>query len=171
MILNINQLKSGINHFEFEEDEPQIDHQSVSFEQIKIKSTIDKRSRSIVVYSRWEGDTEQFCDRCLATFQGHLEDKWTIFYTWDHDSAQNDDEEIIQVLRADQKEIDLSNGLRESVLLAIPMKKLCSKECKGLCSQCGTNLNHDDCDCVDETIDPRWEELRKLLNDDAFAQS
>jgi len=52
MILNINQLKSGINHFEFEEDEPQINHQNVSFDQIKIESTIDKRSRSIVVSSR-----------------------------------------------------------------------------------------------------------------------
>lgn len=169
MILNINSLKSGINHFEFEDEEFEVDHQSVSFDNVKITSIVDRRSGSIVVSSRWQGETHQTCDRCLERFNGHLEDTWTIYYTWDRESAQNDDEEIMQVLPVGAKEIDLSKGLRESVLLAIPMKLLCSQACKGLCSECGTNLNYHDCDCVDESIDPRWEGLRKLLNNDAFA--
>jgi uncharacterized protein len=69
----------------------------------------------------------------------------------------------VQFISPNTHEIDLSFGVRESLLLALPMKVLCSEDCKGLCPHCGANLNEESCDCVAETIDPRWAELRKLL--------
>jgi uncharacterized protein len=58
-------------------------------------------------------------------------------------------------------EIDLSSLVKEHVLLSIPMKPLCDPECRGLCSQCGNNLNESSCDCSRDTIDPRLEPLKK----------
>ncbi len=61
--------------------------------------------------------------------------------------------------------IDLAPLVREEGILAIPMQALCRPECKGLCSQCGQNLNEKTCDCIKEEIDPRLEGLRALLKE------
>jgi len=62
-------------------------------------------------------------------------------------------------------EIDLSEPLRENVLLELPMKPLCSDDCAGLCPTCGTNLNEGDCQCGEatHTVDPRLAALKDLL--------
>ena len=48
--------------------------------------------------------------------------------------------------------------------LALPMKPLCSEGCKGLCPQCGTNLNAASCDCSPAWKDPRLARLQVLLD-------
>lgn len=60
--------------------------------------------------------------------------------------------------------IDLAPLVRELSLLSLPMKVLCQPDCLGLCQECGANLNHGDCGCVDETIDPRLAALQALLD-------
>jgi uncharacterized protein len=56
----------------------------------------------------------------------------------------------------------LEDVLREQVLLAVPIKTVCSDDCKGLCPVCGRNLNNESCDCAEMVVDPRWNALRKL---------
>jgi uncharacterized protein len=58
--------------------------------------------------------------------------------------------------------IDLTEDIRDYALLAVPMKRLCSENCKGLCTNCGADLNNGPCDCREEKMDPRWEPLQKL---------
>jgi len=52
--------------------------------------------------------------------------------------------------------------VEERIQLAVPMKPLCSAECRGLCPQCGAELNSGPCGCESETTDPRWEALKVL---------
>ena len=52
--------------------------------------------------------------------------------------------------------IDLGDLVREQLYLALPMKPLCAEACKGLCPQCGTNLNRGTCDCRSEWQDPAF---------------
>jgi uncharacterized protein len=59
-------------------------------------------------------------------------------------------------------EIDLNELLREQFYLALPMKPLCREECRGLCPQCGTNLNTGSCDCAPEWVDPRLAALKNV---------
>jgi DUF177 domain-containing protein len=65
--------------------------------------------------------------------------------------------------------IDLADVVREQLFLALPMKPLCQEACKGLCSECGTNLNTGACDCTHRWDDPRLAPLKALTrtNDDA----
>jgi uncharacterized protein len=53
--------------------------------------------------------------------------------------------------------------IRELSLLSIPMQVYCRDACKGICVQCGKNLNEGECDCVFDDVDPRLEALRVLL--------
>jgi len=58
--------------------------------------------------------------------------------------------------------IDLSEVLREQVLLSLPMYPRCQETCRGLCPVCGVNLNEQSCSCEREEIDPRWVALRTI---------
>jgi uncharacterized protein len=57
--------------------------------------------------------------------------------------------------------LDLSEALRQQIILALPMQPLCSEDCQGLCPTCGINRNHATCACVDES-DVRWSALSNL---------
>jgi uncharacterized protein len=56
----------------------------------------------------------------------------------------------------------LEDALREQVLLALPMQRVCSEACKGICPSCGKNRNETTCDCKSETHDDRLGALRNL---------
>jgi len=61
--------------------------------------------------------------------------------------------------------LDLSEALREQILLDLPMQPLCKPDCRGLCPECGKNLNEGPCDCMKEVIDPRLARLKELLQE------
>jgi uncharacterized protein len=58
--------------------------------------------------------------------------------------------------------IDLTEILREQIVLALPMYPRCKEDCRGLCSVCGANLNLGECGCDRSEIDPRWAALKTL---------
>jgi uncharacterized protein len=72
-----------------------------------------------------------------------------------------DDELAVSFYRND--EIDLAHMIWEQIVLALPMKPVCKTDCQGLCPDCGVNRNIKTCSCVRDTVDPRWESLKSLL--------
>jgi DUF177 domain-containing protein len=61
-------------------------------------------------------------------------------------------------------DLHLADLIRQYLLLAVPMHPLCREDCKGLCPQCGRNLNNGGCTCNTESGDERWAALKRLLN-------
>jgi len=59
-------------------------------------------------------------------------------------------------------EIDLEPMARDAIVLSLPLNPLCTADCKGLCPQCGQNLNDADCGHRARTADVRWEPLLRL---------
>jgi len=57
---------------------------------------------------------------------------------------------------------DVTDLVRQALTLALPMKPLCSEDCKGLCPVCRVNLNERTCSCARKQPDPRWDGLRNL---------
>ena len=57
--------------------------------------------------------------------------------------------------------LDITDGIREEVILAYPLVLLCKKGCKGLCPQCGQNLNKAKCSCKIENDDERLDKLKE----------
>lgn len=75
----------------------------------------------------------------------------------------------VYALDANQDELDAGPALREELLLALPDYPLCRPDCRGLCPQCGIDLNEGDCDCAEPTGDSRWDALRTQLASDGLA--
>ncbi len=67
--------------------------------------------------------------------------------------------------------LDLAPLLREQAWVTIPMKPLCRPDCKGLCPQCGANLNFESCACDRTRADPRLALLKDLVVTDALPEA
>ena len=59
--------------------------------------------------------------------------------------------------------LDLSEGIRQGLIAAEPMKPLCDSLCMGICQMCGVDKNVDECQCEDSGVDSRWGPLQGLL--------
>ena len=77
-------------------------------------------------------------------------------------SIEGEDSDTI-LLVPDMK-LDIDDFLYTEVVVSLPMKHLCSENCKGICSKCGKNLNQGECNCPVKEIDPRLQALADLLN-------
>jgi uncharacterized protein len=83
------------------------------------------------------------CARCLTDFTTAIKGNFQDVFSLDHES------------------IDLSEMIRETVLVDIPLRGICKESCRGLCSHCGANLNADACACQ-QGGDERWAALQQF---------
>jgi len=114
-------------------------------------------------------ELELACSRCLEPFRMPVNATFDIRYHPAAEMSQDEEREVEEddletsYYRDDQ--IDLRELLREQFYLELPMKPLCTGDCKGLCAQCGSNLNIGTCDCSAGWDDPRLAPLRQLKKD------
>jgi uncharacterized protein len=112
------------------------------------------------------GELELTCSRCLEPFTLPVVSDFDLRYVPRTENAgegeQEVDEDDLTTAFYDDDRIDLGGLITEQFQLALPMKPLCSENCKGLCPQCGTNLNTGACGCSETWEDPRLAALRAL---------
>jgi len=166
MKINVHSLTDGVHIFEFNLDNSEFDlgEKDFSIKEISLRCTVNKGDKNVYIASKVRANVGFVCGSCLVDFADVLEEEFSIFYTSDKETVEYDDEQVVQLLKPGTP-IDLSNGLIENLLLAIPMKIVCSEDCKGLCLNCGMNLNKDSCNCKKTVVDPRWAGLEKLRNE------
>jgi len=58
--------------------------------------------------------------------------------------------------------VDLTANLREDIILQLPQRALCQKDCQGLCPGCGKDLNEGVCRCQSSQGDMRWHALDQI---------
>lgn len=128
---------------------------------------VDKRGVEVFVKGVVSGEVELQCSRCLKEYILPIKTLLEVTY---HPIQNLNKEELIELKRDEMdvdfyKEglIDTEDIIRDQILLNIPMKPLCSEDCKGLCTICGTNLNYSECGCIVQEIDPRMAILQSLL--------
>jgi uncharacterized metal-binding protein YceD (DUF177 family) len=110
------------------------------------------------------GELELTCSRCLEPFTLPVAADFDLRYVPRTENVGEDEREVeeddLTTAFYSEDEIDLGHLITEQFQLAVPMKPLCDEACKGLCPQCGTNLNTGSCDCTPQWTDPRLEALK-----------
>ena len=111
---------------------------------------------------------ESECDRCLGRAEFPLDARFDLFYR--PSQALNGSEEVA----IDEGEaemgfyegagLELEDILREQVVLLLPMQRVCSPGCKGICPVCGKNRNESACDCHEEPVNDRWSAALRNLS-------
>ena len=122
--------------------------------------------KDIRLTGSFAGRLEVQCARCLEPVTRVVESEFDLLYR-PLGAVQRDDEVSISEAETEVgfykgEGLTLEDVLREQVLLAVPVKAVCRDDCRGLCPQCGQNLNQGRCACVQAHADPRWHALRDL---------
>lgn len=100
------------------------------------------------------------CDRCAAEFSREVEYPIQAVLVEELANEENEDEWVFPL---EGESANLQDIVRTVFVLNMESKLLCKPDCKGLCCQCGKNLNDGPCSCQKEP-DPRFAALRQLLN-------
>jgi uncharacterized protein len=123
-------------------------------------------NQGVLVKGRLTGEAKVSCVRCLAAVTVPIEVELEEVFVPTIDMATGryaKPEEEDEALWIDEHHIlNLTEVLRQNVLLELPVHVLCRDDCSGLCPNCGQNLNEGACDCQPD-IDPRWSGLSDLL--------
>lgn len=106
------------------------------------------------------------CSRCLAEYELPLSSDFTIFYTESQGDEFDDEVELsdVELISASYTgdEINLDPEIAEQVMLEVPFKPLCSESCRGLCPECGADLNAGECGCDRGGINLKMAALKKI---------
>lgn len=147
-------------------DDLELSAEGVTFaDPIELDLTATKTGDEMILQGAISTTAEMDCSRCLDRFEMPIESKMQfVIQLLEINSPQNSEDEDFVVLPKTTQEYDLSERVREAVLLELPLKPLCSVSCRGLCPMCGTNLNESDCQCTPDKTDERWESLRQLFD-------
>ena len=127
---------------------------------VVLKGKIENRAGVVSINAVACFDFEADCDRCAAKVKKHFD------VPVEHclvAELQNEDDPGDFIV-AENMQLDLTQLILEDIYLYLPTKLLCRDDCKGVCPQCGANLNETSCNCKKE-IDPRWEGLLSLLDE------
>jgi uncharacterized protein len=134
-------------------------------EPIEVKLAATKSGDEIVFQGRIAAPVEMECARCLEMFESDVNPRMQfVIQLLDISEPQPSDDDDFVILPKTSGEYDISQRVREAILLELPLKPLCSDGCKGLCPMCGVNLNEDECDCTPDKTDDRWNSLKQLFD-------
>lgn len=129
-------------------------------EPLRVQLDAQLAGRDVIVQGELTSRTTMPCRRCLRPVTVELKEKVALVYRPGLTRVEAEAQEVFP-LPERSDELNLADALREQVVLAVPQYAMCGESCRGLCPQCGTNLNEAQCDCAVTEEDPRWAALRK----------
>jgi uncharacterized protein len=125
---------------------------------------------NVLAAGTFKGHLTVACSRCVGPVRIDIDDKVRVTFMPASEMPQDEDEseeglevaeDDLDLFPYDGERVDLEPLLREEFVLAVPFAPLCAETCKGLCSQCGIDLNAGTCSC-EAPIDPRLAALKGL---------
>ncbi len=115
----------------FDPKEHHLETEDLSFQApLQVQALFHKGRQAVIAHVMAQGRMALTCGRCLKLFEEP--------YTGEFD---------LDYAVGDQLFLDITDDVRQEILLSYPVKLLCRPGCLGLCIHCGANLNEGDCGC------------------------
>ena len=163
-----NLSKAGRNFArEYQADDLTFDAQELRLvEPVRVTGRIRRKAEAVELRGKLATRVAVPCGRCLKSVEFPIEVEFTERFTpavaWKNEEQHELDPEDLDLAVFDGQAIELDDLVKEEIVLAMPGHTLCREECKGLCPNCGNDLNESSCDCAANQIDSRWEKLKDL---------
>lgn len=126
----------------------------------------------VEVKGRFVTTVESSCGRCLKNFMLDLDEPFELIFTNEplmvHEDGIDDEDgvelgaEELGLILFSGDSIDLSEAIGEQLFLALPIRPICSEECKGLCPHCGIDLNEKECHCAPLDFSNKFTALKDI---------
>lgn len=133
---------------------------------LEVSIRINTAGDKFILQGSVKGGLQVRCDRCLEAYHLDIEKKFHVFLALPPPEDEGSEVELleddmdVEFIRGE--EIDPDEIIREQIYLSLPMKLLCREDCKGLCPQCGSDLNKGSCRCRREGGHPGFSKLKEL---------
>ncbi|MEI7817915.1 MAG: DUF177 domain-containing protein [Desulfuromonadales bacterium] len=127
---------------------------------------VTREYENIRVFGRVAAPLALSCSRCLADFTSFVDTSFTIFFRKEAAATASVEEDLelgdMDLISSSYTgdELDLTHEIEEQVAMEIPLKPLCSESCKGLCHECGVDLNTSSCSCSKESVSLTFSALK-----------
>jgi uncharacterized protein len=171
MIFDIEQIYEEGLDFEVLESKDQFNLDSpdlILMKDVRAQGRLEKSGQSIFCDGSLQTELSATCTRCLGSCSYIVSVKLNIHFIPRVENKISSDEIELTATDVEQEyyeggQINLSNSVRDLIILSMPQVILCREYCAGLCSKCGLNLNEDKCFCANEgSGDSRLAVLLKL---------
>ena len=123
-------------------------------------ANVGRLPQGLLVTGRFEAAFKVECVRCLCEFDHTVCWEMTELFAFNQKSVTDSG-----LILPDDAQIDLAPLVRDYALTEVPISPVCKPDCKGLCAECGQNLNEKDCGHRAETNDSPFSVLKNLLKD------
>lgn len=157
--------------------------------QVGVDAEVTNSGRSYRVKGEIRTTLDLFCDRCLAPIKRpvviHFEEDFRqrgqrgprgqedSIWTYEGDAMESGEQDASSVaLNSDETDtlfdgdvFTLDDVVRDYLMVEVPVKAVCHEDCRGICPQCGQNMNESECSCRQEAIDPRLAGLADFLTE------
>jgi DUF177 domain-containing protein len=162
MKIQVGGLSEGHYEYDFTADPSELELGERFSEPVRVQVNVEKTPTQMYLTALIGASGGFQCDRCLKGFQQSLSPRYQMYYLYEEPEGLNLDPMEVQIVPHGTSVIDISDDVRQTILLSIPLKLLCKEDCKGLCPHCGKDRNIEECSCGSTVTDPRWEKLRGL---------
>lgn len=149
----IEKPDSVVNQLKFAPDVP-----------LRFDGAVSNTGRGYLVEGRIQAELDLTCGRCLKGYRWSLETSLCERFCpaevgrplpESDDDEEFGDDEVDDVHHFHGEQFDLTDSVREQILVSLPMKRVCRDDCAGLCPTCGSDLAAAPCTCTKETTDIR----------------
>lgn len=127
---------------------------------IQFRGQLDMLGDYFELKGKITGTIELTCSRCLVRYPHELNIEVDDKFSNDQETVDRD----VNIIFMDSDTLDITEIVLGNIILSLPIKRLCKEACKGLCPQCGTDLNNSSCGCINEEVDPRLEKLKDFFD-------
>ena len=163
---NLEGGKSDFAHVYQPEELNPVDERIQLIEPAAVTGKVRLSGNELFVNGHVETRAQVECDRCLKPVELPVSADFSLEYIpgaeYESSGTAELTEAEMSVSVFDGEAIDVDEVVKEQILLAVPTRMLCREDCKGICPECGKDLNTGECNCVKDDIDPRWAALKNL---------
>jgi uncharacterized protein len=133
---------------------------------LRVQLTLEEMGDDVMATGRVQGRTSMACRRCVDPVVVEMDHPVRLWFRDGITELEAEaEEDHVYALPPKARELDLSDAIREHVILGMPEYVMCKEDCRGLCPHCGTDLNRETCDCTVEPVDDRWAALKRVKLD------
>jgi uncharacterized protein len=155
-------------NYDFTEEALPLDDET-TLRQLAGSVRFTRTATGVLVDVNARGLVEMPCTRCLTPATQHLD-----LHFRDEFHSKIEVNTGLPLPKPDEEDpffideshlVDVGEAIREYALIELPMQSLCRPDCKGLCPNCGADLNAGDCGCQSDESDDRFAILKNLLKE------
>ena len=159
MLTDVSRLRTGDQQeFDFEKDMTVGDRPA----KVHAHGSILCKDKDYILNGSINAVVDMKCDLCLKTFKKEFDIPFSEIYS----NSETPESEEKEYRAYDDRTLDIKPAVEENILLEMPMKALCSPDCKGLCSVCGHDLNKGECGCDRNAKGSVFDSLMSLFEDE-----